>query len=151
MNKTDKITGLIAGAASANITPLNSQFLFGYPFVERTSEGVNDWLLCSALYLENGDNQTLMISNDVIFISKASTARIRKVVFEKTGIPAASIMVSATHTHSGPVTVDYVSSSNDPIVPKANPEYVRYMEDRIIEAACNAFQNAAPAKAGFGS
>ena len=150
MNKTkNKTTGLIAGAATANITPLNHQFLFGYPFVERTSEGVNDWLLCSALYLENGDNQTLMISNDVIFINKTSTARIRKVVSEKTGVPASNIMVSATHTHSGPITVDYVNSSNDPVVPKANQEYVRYMEDKIIEAACNAYYNATPAKAGF--
>ena len=150
MNKTkNKTTGLIAGAATANITPLNHQFLFGYPFVERTSEGVNDWLLCSALYLENGDNQTLMISNDVIFINKTSTARIRKVASEKTGVPASNIMVSATHTHSGPVTVDYVNSSNDPVVPKADPQYVRYMEDKTIEAAYSAFQNATPAKAGF--
>lgn len=149
MNKTDKTNGLIAGAATANITPLNHQFLFGYPFVERISEGVNDWLLCSALYLANREGQTLLISNDVIFISKASTARIREAVTEKTGVPATNITISATHTHSGPITINYVSSSNDPVVPKANPEYVRYMEDKIIEAACNAFQNATPAKAGF--
>lgn len=149
MNKKDKITGLIAGAASVNITPLNAQFLFGYPFVERISKGVHDWLLCSALFLEKGENQTLLISSDVIFISKASTARIRAEITKKTGISAASIMVSVTHTHSGPITVDYVSSSSDSVVPKADVKYIRYMEDKIVEAACNAVKNATDAKVGF--
>ena len=150
MNKAEKKgKKLVAGAAASNITPLEPHFLFGYPFVERISEGVNDWLLSSALYLADGNRQVLLVSNDVIFVSKASVSRIREVVSQKTGIAAASIMVSATHTHSGPVTVDYVNSSNDPVVPKADMKYVRYMEDKIIETACNAFHNASPAEAGF--
>ncbi len=140
---------LIAGAATSNITPLNSQFLFGYPFVERMSEGVHDWLLSSALYLASGNNQAMLISNDVIYVSKASVARIREGISKKTGIPADNIMVHATHTHSGPLTVDCMNSSNDPVVPKTDVNYVRYMEDKIIEAGCNAFNNASPAEAGF--
>jgi len=150
MIKTEKkITELVAGAATTNITPLDPHFLFGYPHVERISEGVNDWLLSSALYLANGTNQILFISNDIIYINKASTARIRKEVFQKTGIPSCNIMISATHTHSGPITTDILSSLNDPVVPKVDIKYVHYMEDKIIESACNAFQNATSAKAGF--
>jgi len=150
MHAPEKKTSiLVAGAATSNITPLNSQFLFGYPFVERMSEGVHDWLLSSALYLAKGKRQVLFISNDVIYVSKASVSRIREEVSKKTGIPGGNIMISATHTHSGPVTVDCVNSFNDPVVPKADAEYVRYMEDKIIEAACNAFQDASPAEAGF--
>lgn len=140
---------LMAGAATSNITPLEPHFLFGYPYVERISQGVNDWLLSSALYLADGNNQVLLISNDVIFVSKASVAKIRMEVSKKTGIPATNIMVSATHTHSGPVTVDNVNSSHDRVVPKADVKYVSYMEDKIIEAACNAYKNSSPAKAGF--
>jgi neutral ceramidase len=140
---------LFSGAAITDITPQNSQFLFGYPFVERMSEGTHDPLLSSALYLSNGDGQALLISNDVIFVSKASVSRIRREISKKTGIQEGNIMVSATHTHSGPVTVDYVSSSNDPVVPKTDKEYVRYMENKITEAGCAAFQNAVPAEAGF--
>jgi len=149
MNKTKKTTGLIAGAATTNITPLNSQFLFGYPHVERMSSGVNDPLLSSALYIKNGNGQALMVSNDVIYISKASTEHIREQVSQKTGIPKHCIMISATHTHSGPITVDSVHNVNDHVVPKSDPGYVRYMENRIIEAGCNAFHNAVSAKAGF--
>lgn len=145
----EETSGIMAGAAVADITPQNSQFLFGYPFVGRMSEGTHDPLLSSALYLSNESGQVLLVSNDVIYVSKASVARIREVVSDRTGISAKDIMIGATHTHSGPVTVDCMNSSNDPVVPKTDMEYVRYMENKIIEAACNAFKNASPAKAGF--
>ena len=38
---------LLAGAATADITPQDSQFLFGYPHVRRYSIGVHDPLLSS--------------------------------------------------------------------------------------------------------
>lgn len=140
---------LLAGAAISNITPHEHRFLFGYPFVERISEGVNDPLLSSALYLADGENQLVLIANDVIFLSKVSVARIRKGISQRTGIPASDILVSATHTHSGPVTVNYVSSSNDPAVPEADTKYLRNLESQIIEAGYKAFNNASPAEAGF--
>lgn len=150
MTKNKKQTrNLMAGAAVIDITPKNSQFLFGYPFVRRMSEGTHDPLLSSALYLANNNEQALLISNDVIYVSKASTFRVRKEISGRTGIPEKGIMISATHTHSGPVTVDCINSSNDPVVPRSDIKYVRYMEDQIIETGCNAFQNAVPAKAGF--
>jgi len=82
-------------------------------------------------------------------VSRQSVSRIRNEIFRKTGVHPSGILVSATHTHSGPVTVDYINSSHDPVVPKADVEYVRFMEGKIIEAGCRAFQNATPAEAGF--
>lgn len=49
---TDKI--LKAGAAKQDITPEQSLFLFGYPHVERYSQGTHDPLYASALVLDNG-------------------------------------------------------------------------------------------------
>lgn len=141
--------GLFAGAATTNITPTGSQFLYGYPFAERMSEGVHDCLLSSALYLANGAEQALLISNDLIYLSKSSVSRIRKIIAENTGIPVSKIMVAATHTHSGPVTVASVIDGNDPVIPGPDPEYVKYMEGKTIEAACKAFSNATSAQAGF--
>jgi len=136
------MTELKAGAATVKITPQESHFLFGYPFVERMSTGTHDDLLSSALYLTDGKNQVLFISNDVIYVSKASTARIRKSISEKTGIQASNILVAATHTHSAPVTVDLVISANDPIVPKVDKNYLRFMEDSTVKAACQAVEHA---------
>lgn len=144
-----KITQLKAGAAFVNITPKEPHFLFGYPFVKRTSTDVHDWLLSSALYLTDGHEQVIFIANDVIYVSKASVSRIREVISEKTGVSPDHILIGATHTHSGPVTVDCVMSANDPIVPKTDPKYLAYMENGIIRAACDAFEQASPAEIGF--
>jgi hypothetical protein len=140
---------LKAGAAFTNITPKTPHFLHGYPYVKRISEGVHDWLLSSALFITDGTEQAIFISNDILYVGKASVSRIRKEISEKTGVPVSNIMIAATHTHSGPVTVNCAISLNDPVVPEADTEYLQYLEQQIIHAACEAFRNAVPAQAGF--
>ena len=140
---------LQAGAAFANITPKKPYFLHGYPFVERMSTGAHDWLLSSALYLTDGNESVIFITNDIIYVNKSIVANVRKVVSETTGVGADHIMIGATHTHSGPVTVDCLISANDPVVPPADPEYIRYLEQQMICSACEAFLNAVPAKIGL--
>ena len=54
---------LRAGAAAADISPLGSQFLFGYPHVERYSTGIHDPLLSSALYLSDGQRKVMFGTN----------------------------------------------------------------------------------------
>lgn len=143
------MTRLKAGAATVKITPQESHFLFGYPFVERMSTGTHDDLLSSALYLTDGKSQVLFISNDVIYVSKDSVSRIRKVVFEKTGIVASNILIAATHTHSAPVTAEIVISANDPVVPEVDKEYLEQLEQDAVKAACLAVENAEPAEIAF--
>lgn len=143
------VNNIRAGASVVDITPENSHFLFGYPFVERMSTGVHDPLLSSALYLTDGNKEVLFISNDIIYVSKESVARIRKSIYEKTGIPESSILIAATHTHSAPVTVDVVISQNDPIVPRVDQDYLKFVEEGTIDAACQAFEKAEPAEVGF--
>jgi len=138
-----------AGSAQVEITPKDSQFLFGYPHVERYSTGVHDPLLSSALYLSDGKTGVLFSANDIIFIPKDLAGRARQRIEEATGILSANIMITATHTHSGPITVDYLSNEADPVVPRADSEYVQFMEDRIVEAAMKAYRSAQPAEAGL--
>jgi neutral ceramidase len=143
-------TALIAGAATADITPSDSQFLFGYPHVRRYSTGVHDPLLSSALFLSDGKTPLLLVANDVIYVSRATVRRVRGRIAKKTGIPAANVMITATHTHSGPLTVDTLSNQRDPAVPRTDPRYVKRLEGGIVEAAVQAFHNARPAEIGFG-
>jgi neutral ceramidase len=139
-------TGLRAGAATADATPRDSQFLYGYPHVKRYSDGVHDRLLSSALLLDDGRTKVMLIANDVIFVSKRLAARVRSRVEAATGVAAANVMVTATHTHSGPITVDMISGEADPAVPKADPAYLDLLEDAAVAAACRAAQAARPAE-----
>jgi hypothetical protein len=140
---------LLAGAAEVEINPKKSMFLFGYPNVPRWSTGVHDPLLASALFLSDGTTAALMIGVDIVSISKSSTQRVRERIASRTSLPARHIMISATHTHSGPMTGDYLSNEHDKVVPKTEPEYVQFFEDQLVEAGCRAVANAEPARMGF--
>jgi hypothetical protein len=147
--KRENRTELEGGAATTEITPRSSQFLFGYPFVRRYSTGVHDPLLSSALYLSDGQTKVIFVANDIIFVGKASVARIRERVSRLTSVPSRNIMITATHTHSGPKTVDYLSNENDPLVPKTDTEYVLFMEEMIVSAATQAVRRARPVEVGL--
>ncbi|WP_419212094.1 neutral/alkaline non-lysosomal ceramidase N-terminal domain-containing protein [Maribacter sp. X9] len=130
---------LIVGAAIIDVTPKKPMFLHGYPHVERTSEGTHDPLYASALIIDNGENQIGFCAVDVIFISKEITKRVRELVEKSTGIAGKNLMISASHTHSGPVTVTDIFY--DPVVPAADPEYIQYLISKIVQAFVEAFKN----------
>ncbi len=142
-------TRLLAGAAVADITPRSSSFLYGYPHVRRYSTGVHDPLLSAALYLSDGATQAMFLSNDLIWVSKETTRRIRERIRSQVPVPAGHIMITASHTHSGPMTLDLLSNEADPVVPKTDPEYVDFLEEAIARAAVTAFRNSGPAEAGL--
>ncbi len=142
---------ITAGAAQKDISPKDSQFLFGYPHVERYSTGIHDRILSSALYLCDGNQQVLFIANDIIFITKAVAEKARGKISAKTGIAPENIMITATHTHSAPHVVDYISNEADPAVPKADQNYVDFMCERIVLAGVEAYENSQPAKIGIAS
>jgi len=140
---------LEAGAATADVTPGTPCFLHGYPHVARVSTGTHDPLLASALYVRHGASACLFVAVDVILISKAIAARVRRRIAQATGVDEGAIVVSATHTHSGPVVVDYLSNEADSVVPKADPDYVRHLETQIVAAAVAAWNARRPAEMAF--
>ena len=73
----------------------------------------------------------------------------RAAINAATGVPAAHIMLTATHTHSAPKTVEYLSNADDPLVPPVDPAYLRLFEEQMIAAACAAVREAQPARAGL--
>jgi hypothetical protein len=106
-------------------------------------------LLSSALYLSDGQTPVMFIANDIIFVTKEIARRVRQRIEARTGIPQGNIMVTATHTHSGPKTVDYLSNEDDPTVPRVSPAYVRLFEEGMLEAATTALQRVQPAEVGL--
>jgi len=140
---------LRAGAAVVDITPDGSPFLWGYPHVKRYATGVHDRLLTSALYLCDGATEVLFLANDIGLVGKSTARRARERLSAITTIPLQHIMVTATHTHSGPVTVDLLSSSTDPSVPKADPEYLQHWEDAMVAAGLQACRGSVPAAVGL--
>ena len=138
---------LLTGAAIIDVTPQKPLFLHGYPHVERISEGTHDPLYASALVIDNGENQIGLCTVDVIYITKEITNQVRKSVHEKTGIPEQNLMISATHTHSGPIIFDDLFY--DPVVPKADAEYLSYLTDKLVDVYVKAFKNKRESRIAF--
>lgn len=148
---SDDSRGLLAGAATVDITPAGSVFLYGYPHVPRYSTGVHDPLECAALYLRGASgNEALFLANDLIFLPKQLVAEVRRRIRERTGTPAEAILISATHTHSGPIMTDHLSNAADPVLPRVDPNYLNWLADRLVLAAELAVKAAVPAELGRG-
>ena len=143
------VTTLWAGAATAILTPQDSVFLFGYPHVPRLSTGVHDQLETVALFLRHDNEKVLFIANDLIFVGKQLANEVRRRLYIKTGVPMGAIAITATHTHSGPVVLDCVSNSADPVVPNADPSYLEWVAGSMVEAGCAAVRSAKPAEVGL--
>ena len=132
------IMTLRAGTAVRDVTPRKPTFLVGYPHVERTSTGVHDPLLASALCLREESAALLMVAVDILQIDPPTARRLRAKIARRTGIPQEGVFVSCTHTHSGPATMKMIAWQDDPVVPDPDPDYLALLCDGIAEAAAEA-------------
>jgi neutral ceramidase len=126
---------LHAGAATRDISPSGPVQLCGYPHVRRISTGMHDPLLASVLYLRNETSAILLGALDLIMLNCDVARRIRRSVAHALEIPEACVLLSCTHTHSGPVTLDYLPFSGDVAMPAPDPKFLEFVERQIVEAA----------------
>jgi len=126
---------LKAGTAIRDISPQKPMFLVGYPHVERTSTGVHDPLLASALYLSSGKSSALLVALDILFLDPPTARKLRREIAQNTGVAEQCVFIGCSHTHSGPVTMEMLSWQEDPIVPRVDPSYMEFLTKTIIEAA----------------
>ena len=137
---------LRAGAAQRDLNPTSPMQLAGYPHVRRIATGVHDPLLASALFLENGSQSILLCALDLLMLNADVTRRIRRRVAGQLGIPESGVFITCSHTHSAPVTLDYLPFVGDPAMPTPDPAYLQYCEDQIVIAALAARGRAQPAE-----
>jgi hypothetical protein len=93
---------LTAGVAVTDITPPVGYRMSGY-FRERLSTGTSNPLRAKAIVLRQGDESAALVSCDIIGLSPDVSSRARAQAAETTGIPAANILLAATHSHTGPL------------------------------------------------
>jgi hypothetical protein len=137
---------LRAATAVRGIIPQKPLFLVGFPHAPRTSEGVHDPLLASALCLRDDTTALLFIAVDILFVSANTVRFCRTALNQATGIPESNVLISATHTHSGPVTSTVLAWRDDPVVPPPDPEYLQQFHRAIIESGKSAFDAVEPAR-----
>lgn len=93
---------LRAGAAEVVITPPVGTRMDGYTSRLGRSVGIHDDLHARAIVVDDGDTSATIVSCDLLGVDRRMVASVRERASAATGIPAANIMVAATHTHGGP-------------------------------------------------
>ena len=96
---------LYAGAATRVITPPVGVSMSGWnprASGDIKSRYVHDDLYARALVLSNGKRAWALVAVDLTGVDAVATGQIRQGAAEVTGLSPETVMVCATHTHSGP-------------------------------------------------
>jgi hypothetical protein len=131
-----------AGAAAVNITPPLDAQIAGNMTYAPVAE-VHDELYVKSLALDNGRTRLAFSVVDSCMVPGDIIARSKRMIEEDTGIPAAHILVSATHTHSAPAATHLFQSRPD-------PKYVDWLAVRIADSVRLAVKRLEPARIGWG-
>lgn len=142
---------LRVGVAEADITPPVGFPMAGY-YHERLAEGTIDPLKAKVIVFRYAHAESALVVCDLIGIATDLSQAIRKRASEKTGIPAAHIVISATHSHTAP---DYMKElylklggeRQDPL----RAGYIDKLINGPVEAIVKAHAAAKPAALEFGS
>jgi hypothetical protein len=133
---------LLAGAAKVSITPPAAEFPWQAgnekPFV-----GVHDDVFVRALaFDDSAGHKALVVSVEVTTIPEP--AAFVAALAQATGLPAASIMVVATHTHSVPLVFFHSPQPN-----AAERREIDRIRGAAVQAARQALRELQPAKISF--
>ncbi|OGD20260.1 MAG: hypothetical protein A2W03_04305 [Candidatus Aminicenantes bacterium RBG_16_63_16] len=74
----------------------------GY-YYNRAASGVHDDLWAKALVLESGAARAALVACDISGLPRPVVEEARRLIEAGSGIPGGSVMISATHCHTGPV------------------------------------------------
>src|SRR5262249_25903250 len=90
---------LRVGAAASNITPPLGENIVG-GFSPSPSTNVHDELHARCLVLDDGKTRLALVVCDLLGIHRLVSDEARRIIAERSKIPASHVLISATHTHS---------------------------------------------------
>ena len=122
------------GYGKADISPEHPVYLRGYGslYEERTSTGVAERLYATVVAIQDATgNKVLLISLDLLGCDTGVMRPIRKQIAEAVGLPYDNVMVSCSHSHTGPDMGDFA--------------YRELLAERMLQASQEALANVKPA------
>jgi neutral ceramidase len=138
------------GTSSVKITPDPETPMAGY-YSPRAAKGVHDDLFAKAIVIESNGQKAALVALDLISTTRDMVEDARRLVERETGIPSGSIMISATHAHTGPVLAgrgardDALGGNSD-----LSRKYRDALPGNIARAVSEANQALRPAKVRVG-
>jgi neutral ceramidase len=133
-----------AGAFSADVTPRRFPISMNGQLNNQVATSASSRLSARSIVLDDGASKVAIVVVDSCMISDETFDEAKARAAKATGIPADHMMMSATHTHTGPASVGVFQTEPD-------AEYVAFLVGQIAEGVIRADANLTPAKVGWGS
>jgi hypothetical protein len=118
-------SGLRVGVGVTVINPFLDVPLAGY-FYDRSPQGIHDDLHAKALLFDNETDQIVLVACDLVHLPREAVEDARLRVQKTLGIPPERVLISATHSHTGPQMV---------------PQYVEHLGHWIADSVETAHHN----------
>ncbi len=144
---------LEVGVGRAVITPKKNMWMSGYASRDKPSDGKVHDLFAKALAIKDSDgNISVLLGSDVIGLPREMSQQIGKTLEEKHGIPRERLMLTASHTHSGPAFRDNLRTmyKMDDGQWALVEEYTRELPNQLVNAIEQAVANLEPCKLYWG-
>ncbi len=136
---------MFAGMGKAELTPPMGVELAGYGYyLNRRAAQVLDPLYARALYVKTDAEKWLLVSCEVLGLSRQIVDEVKRALYEK-GLSDAQIMIVSIHTHTGPALKYHEGCGG------VDPEFVKTVAGKIIRACLEAIGDARPVTALYGA
>jgi neutral ceramidase len=141
--------GWKAGVARAIITPEEPIWMAGYASRDHPSEGTLADLWVKVLAIEDAKGKkVVLVTTDLLGIPKKMSDRIRNQIAVKYGLTRSQIILSSSHTHTGPVLMDalfdvYPLDSKQVDIIR---QYSNVLEKKIVALTGDAIRSMVPAQ-----
>jgi neutral ceramidase len=151
---SERNTSLLAGIGRADITPRPGMPMAGYSANGNYGKGFRTRLYARVIYLKAVDQGPVaLVQCDLLTGSELVHRRVAELVAEKTDLDLKGILLSATHTHSGPGNL---SGSNFYLMNTANAggldmKFFDFVSGQIASAIIDAYNSRKPARIATGS
>ncbi len=138
------------GSAEVDITPPPGMAMGGY-FQIRLNTGTLDPLYAKAMVLQDGPVEVALVFCDLLNLPRGYVDDARRIIQSTTHIPPENVMVSATHSHTGPemnhVFLDRLQGAPAQIA----REYRTALPEKIAEAVKEAEAHLQPVEVWAGA
>jgi hypothetical protein len=135
------------GAAQVDITPAAGAPMAGY-YSFRPVEGALDPLYAKAIVVEQDGARAAFVVLDLVTTTEPTVREARRLIAERCQLPAERVMISATHTHTGPAlprgsVMDELTKAGSP----AGLQYANSLPELITKSVSDALAQLTPARA----
>lgn len=147
-------SGWKAGTAKTVITPPEDMWMAGYAARDKPSEGKLHDLWAKAMALQDaGGNRILLITTDIIGVDRDLSVSICNRLGEVYGLSRKNIVLSCSHTHSGPVINHNLALAYPPFDESQVKQIENnrsFISEQIIAVAGRAINNLEPVRLSSG-